>query len=176
MNIIIICCLMIWNAVERLTRDIYAHSPRIHVSHSFRFEHSHAFSWYGCTLECVCTCIECSHTQLCPWVWKPEVDALCIFSIVLHAIFWDKASHWTWSLSVCPKWLTVNRAFLFLPSLFSLTLGCKHVFFLFFEAFFETGFLSSFGVLPWTSSELIEICLPLPPECLDWRHAPPPPG
>ena len=138
MNIVIICCLMIWNAVERLTRDIYAHSPRIHVSHSFPegckvygigFELSHAFIWFGCTLVCACTCIECSHTQLCPWVWKPEFDVLCIFSIVLHAIFWDKASHWTWSLSVCLEWLTVNMALLFLPSLFSLTLGCKHVFF-----------------------------------------------
>jgi hypothetical protein len=59
---------------------------------------------------------------------------------------------------------------------------CLFVWLVFFEEgeFFKTGFLCvALAVLELTLFRLAsnsEICLPLPPECWDLRHAPPPPS
>lgn len=75
MNIIIICCLVLWNAVERLTRGIYTHDLRIHIYHSI--SKGHRLYEIGCELSqvsvwFVCSCIcwvhvyrGCTHSYVC---------------------------------------------------------------------------------------------------------------
>lgn len=40
----------------------------------------------------------------CANMWRPEVDTRCLLQLFLFLMFWDRISHWTWSLLFWLVW------------------------------------------------------------------------